>query len=81
LLCAWDQGSETIKGSAVPPKTPDYIVKKLEAAFVETARHPDVEAEMKKQGFIPIAMGHQESKTYLEKMTAIYKELAAGLKQ
>jgi hypothetical protein len=26
-------------------------------------------------------MGHQESKTYLEKMTAIYKELAAGLKK
>ena len=56
------------------------IVKKLEAAFVETAKHPAVVAEMKKQGFIPIAMGHQESKAYLEKMTAVYKDLAAGLK-
>jgi tripartite-type tricarboxylate transporter receptor subunit TctC len=56
-------------------------VKKLEAAFVETAKHPEVVAEMKKQGFVPIAMGHQESKAYLDKMTAIYKELAAGLKK
>jgi len=69
------------RGSAVPPKTPDYIIKKLEAAFVETANHPDVLSEMKKQGFIPILMGHQESKTYLDKMTAIYKELAARLKK
>jgi len=69
------------RGAAVPPKTPDAIVKKLEAAFVETAKHLDVVAEMKKQGFVPIAMGHQESKVYLDKMTAIYKELAAGLKK
>jgi tripartite-type tricarboxylate transporter receptor subunit TctC len=74
-----DMAEAVDRGSAVPPKTPDYIIKKLEAAFVETAKHPDVVGEMKKQGFIPIAMGHQESKTYLEKMTAIYKELAAGL--
>ena len=69
------------RGSAVPPKTPDYIIKKLGAAFVETAQHPEVVAEMKKQGFIPIAMGPDESKSYLDKMTTIYKELAAGLKK
>lgn len=69
------------RGSAVPPETPAYIVKKLGEAFVETAKHPDVVAEMTKQGFIPIAMGPQESKAYLEKMTTIYKELTAGLKQ
>jgi hypothetical protein len=39
----------------------------------------DVEGEMKKQGFIPIAMGHQESETSFEKMTAIYTELAASM--
>jgi tripartite-type tricarboxylate transporter receptor subunit TctC len=67
------------RGVAVPPGTPDYIVKKLEAAFVETARNPEVVSEMKKQGFVPIAMGVAESKAYLEQMTAIYKELTAGL--
>jgi tripartite-type tricarboxylate transporter receptor subunit TctC len=76
-----DMAEAVDRGSAVPPKTPDYIIKKLEGAFVETAKHPDVVAEMKKQGFVPIAMGHQESKAYLDKMTAIYKELAAGLKK
>lgn len=76
----FDMSEAVDRGSAVPPKTPAHIIKKLEAAFVETAKHPDVVAEMKKQGFIPIAMGHQESTTYLQKMTVIYKELAAGLK-
>jgi tripartite-type tricarboxylate transporter receptor subunit TctC len=76
-----DMAEAVDRGAAVPPKTPDYIIKKLEAAFIETAKHPDVVVEMKKQGFIPIAMGHQESKSYLEKMTAVYKELAAGLKK
>jgi len=76
-----DMAEAVDRGSAVPPKTPDYIVKKLGAAFVETAKHPDVVAEMKKQGFIPIAMGPEESKAYLDKMTAIYKELAAGLQK
>jgi tripartite-type tricarboxylate transporter receptor subunit TctC len=76
----FDMSEAVDRGVAVPPKTPAYIIKKLETAFVETAKHPDVVAEMKKQGFIPIAMGHQESTAYLGKMTAIYKELAAGLK-
>ncbi|MGZ3557940.1 MAG: tripartite tricarboxylate transporter substrate binding protein [Thermodesulfobacteriota bacterium] len=76
-----DMAEAVDRGSAAPPKTPDYIIKKLGAAFVETAQHPDVVAEMKKQGFIPIAMGPDESKAYLDKMTPIYKELAAGLKK
>ncbi len=76
-----DMAEAVDRGSAAPPKTPDYILKKLGAAFVETAQLPDVVAEMKKQGFIPIAMGPEESKTYLDKMTAIYRELAAGIKK
>jgi tripartite-type tricarboxylate transporter receptor subunit TctC len=76
-----DMAEAVDRGSAVPPNTPDYIVKRLEAAFVETAKHPEVVAEMKKQGFVPIAMGHQESKAYLDKMTAIYRELASGIKK
>lgn len=68
------------RGAAVPPETPAHIVKKLGNAFVEVAKHPEVVAEMTRQGFIPIAVGPQESKAHLEKMTAIYKELTAGLK-
>jgi tripartite-type tricarboxylate transporter receptor subunit TctC len=75
----FDMSEAVDRGVAAPPKTPDYIVKKLESAYVQAAKHPDVVAEMKKQGFIPIAMGHKESKAYLAKMTVIYKELTAGL--
>ena len=77
----FDMAEAVDRGVAVPPKTPDYIIRALEAAFLETAKHPDVVAEMKRQGFIPIAMGAQESKAYLEKMTAIYRDIAAGLKK
>jgi tripartite-type tricarboxylate transporter receptor subunit TctC len=69
------------RGVAVPPKTPDYIIKKLEAAYLEVAKLPEVQAEMKRQGFIPVAIGHEESKAYMAKMTAVYKELVAGLKK
>jgi tripartite-type tricarboxylate transporter receptor subunit TctC len=69
------------RGVAVPPETPNYVIKKLEAAFLEICRTPDIQAEMKKQGFVPLAMGAGESKAYVEKMTGIYKELVAGLKK
>jgi hypothetical protein len=35
---------------------------------------------MKSQGFVPVSMGQEESKAYLQKMTTIYKEASAGLK-
>jgi len=73
--------SEAIdRGVAVPPKTPQAIIKKLEAAFLEIANKPEIQAEMKAQGFVPVAMGQEESKEYLAKMTAIYTESSAGLK-
>jgi len=71
----------TDRGVAVPPGTPDAVIQKLEEAFLEIARNPDIQAEMKKQGFIPVVMGHKESKAYIEKTTEIFKELVAGLKK
>ncbi len=68
------------RGVGVPAGTPDYIVKKLEAAFLEIAKNPDVIADMKKQGFVPLAMGAAESKTHVEKMLATYKELVKDIK-
>jgi tripartite-type tricarboxylate transporter receptor subunit TctC len=69
------------RGVAVPPNTPPYVIKKIEAAFLEVAKLPAVQAEMKRQGFIPVAIGHEESVAYVKKMTVIYKELIAGLKK
>jgi tripartite-type tricarboxylate transporter receptor subunit TctC len=69
------------RGVAVPPKTPPYIIKKLEAAFLEIAAKPEIQKQQKEQGFVPIAMGHEECMAYIKKMTEVYKELVAGMKK
>jgi tripartite-type tricarboxylate transporter receptor subunit TctC len=69
------------RGIGLPPKTPDYIVKKLEAAFLQIAKDPAIQEQMKKEGFVPLALGHQESKAHIEKMTAIYKDIVKDIKK
>ncbi|MGO9019610.1 MAG: tripartite tricarboxylate transporter substrate binding protein [Syntrophobacteraceae bacterium] len=76
-----DMAEAVDRGVAVPPGTPDYIIKKLESTMLQVANMPEIQTEMKKQGSIPMAMGHEESKAYFKKMTAVYKELAADLKK
>jgi tripartite-type tricarboxylate transporter receptor subunit TctC len=68
------------RGVVVPPKTPPEIVAKLEAAFLEIAKNPEIQAEMKKQGFVPLAMGAAETKAYLDKLTAQYKAMLDDIK-
>ena len=69
------------RGIGLPPKTPDYIVKKLEAAFLQIANDPAIQEQMKKEGFVPLALGSQESKAYIEKMTGIYKDIIKDIKK
>jgi tripartite-type tricarboxylate transporter receptor subunit TctC len=69
------------RGIGVPPKTPDAVVKKLEAAFLQIAKDPAIQEQMKKEGFVPLAMGHAESKAYIEKMTSIYKDIVQDIKK
>ncbi|MFZ2446847.1 MAG: tripartite tricarboxylate transporter substrate binding protein [Syntrophobacteraceae bacterium] len=76
-----DMAEAVDRGVAVPPGTPDYAIKKLESALIQVANMPEIKAEMTRQGFIPMAMGHAECKAYLQKMTAIYKELAVQIKK
>jgi tripartite-type tricarboxylate transporter receptor subunit TctC len=76
-----DMAEAVDRGVAVPPGTPAPVIKKLESVFIEVANMPEVQAEMRNQGFLPMAMGHEESVAYVAKMTTIYKELAAGLKK
>ena len=64
------------RGVAVPPGTPAPIITKLEEAFLQVARMPEVRQEMIRQGFMPMAMGHEETKAYVAEMTTLYKELA-----
>jgi len=69
------------RGIAVPPNTPANVIKTLEAAFMDIARRPEFQEEQRKGGFIPLAMGHEEAKAYMKQMTALYTELAKGLKK
>jgi tripartite-type tricarboxylate transporter receptor subunit TctC len=69
------------RGIGLPPKTPDYIVKKLEAAFLQIAKDPAIQEQMKKEGFVPLAIGHQESRAYIEKMTGIYRDIVKDIKK
>jgi tripartite-type tricarboxylate transporter receptor subunit TctC len=69
------------RGIGLPQGVPDDIIKKLEAAFLQIARNPEIVQQMKKEGFVPLAMGHIESKAHIEKMTAIYKEIVKDLKK
>lgn len=69
------------RGVIVPPNTPKEVIAKLEAAFLEIARNPEIQAEMKKQGFVPLAMGAAETKAYLDKLTANYKTMFEEIKQ
>jgi tripartite-type tricarboxylate transporter receptor subunit TctC len=76
-----DMAEAVDRGIAVPPGTPEPVIKKLESVFIEVAKMPEVQAEMRNQGFLPVAVGHEESKAYVAEMTKVYKELAAGLKK
>ncbi len=69
------------RGIAVPPGTPANVIKTLESAFMDIARRPEFQEEQRKGGFIPLAMGHEEVKEYMKRMTILYTELAKGLKK
>ncbi len=69
------------RGVAVPPNTPSHVIQKLEAAFFDIASKPEFQEEQRKGGFVPLVIGHEEAKAYMKKMTALYTELAAGLKK
>jgi tripartite-type tricarboxylate transporter receptor subunit TctC len=69
------------RGIGLPPNTPEPIVKTLEAAFLKIATDPAIQEQMKKEGFVPLAMGHAESKAHIAKMTAIYKDIVKDIKK
>jgi tripartite-type tricarboxylate transporter receptor subunit TctC len=76
-----DMAESIDRGIGLPPKTPDAVVKKLEAAFLQIAKDPAIQEQMKKEGFVPLALGHQESKAHIEKMTAVYKDIVKDIKK
>lgn len=69
------------RGVAVPPNTPADRIAVLEKAFLDVASRPEVTEAMEKEGFTPVAMGHQESLEYIKKLTAEYAQILQDVKK
>lgn len=69
------------RGIGVPPKTPEAVIKKLEQTFLKIANDSAIVAQMKKEGFVPIALGSEKSKAYIDKMTAVYRDIVKDIKK
>jgi len=69
------------RGVGLPPNTPQPIIKTVEAAFLKIAKDPAIQEQMKKEGFVPLSMGYEESKAHIAKMTAIYKDIVKDIKK
>jgi len=68
------------RGVAVPMGTPPETVAVLEKAFLQVLADPEIQKAMRAEGFVPLAMGHEESKAYIAKLTELYTGLAQELK-
>jgi len=66
------------RGAGVPPGTPDDVIKVLEDAFLSIAKDPNIQEQMLKEGFVPLQMGHAESKAYIDELV---KEWAPVVKE
>ena len=62
------------RGVAVPRGTPPEVVSALEAAFLDVMRDPAVPAQMKKEGFVPLAMGSAESARHIALLKTRYAD-------
>lgn len=63
------------RGVALPPGTPDNVVRTLEKAFIDIANRPEVIEAQTREGFTPVAMGHDECVSYIKEMTKFYGDI------
>ena len=69
------------RGVGVPAGTPPEVVRRLEQAFLAVARDPAIRAQMEEQGFLPLALGHEESKRHIQQASETYRSLLDALRQ
>lgn len=69
------------RGVCVPKGTPVARIKVLEKAFLSIAEDPNIQQSMIEQGFVPVAMGAEEFKTYIKEKTVEYRELLKELEE
>ncbi|MFA5027866.1 MAG: tripartite tricarboxylate transporter substrate binding protein [Candidatus Methylomirabilota bacterium] len=61
------------RGVAVPVGTPEYAVKKLEKAFVDISKSPEMVATMTKDGFVARALNGAEFKAEINRQVAFWR--------
>lgn len=69
------------RGVGAPPDTPDDIIKVLEDAFLKIASDPKIQEQMRRDGFVPLAMGAAETKAYIEEMTTVWTPVVKQFKK
>jgi len=69
------------RGAGAPPKTPMTVIKVLEKAFLDIANNPDVRAQMKIDGFVPVTMGHEAAKGYIEEKVKVWGPVVKEFKK
>ena len=69
------------RGAAAPPGTPDDIIKVLEKTFLKIASDPEVVHQMRKDGFVPLTMGAEESRAYIMEKIVEWKPVLEEFKQ
>lgn len=66
------------RGAGAPPGTPDDVIEVLEKAFLDIANDPKVIEQMRRDGFVPLSMGAEESAAYIKEKV---KEWAPVVKE
>ena len=69
------------RGVGVPRGVSEAIALKLEEAFLRIANDPAIQQAQAKEGFIPVAMGRQAARQYIEERTIYYKQILKELEQ
>jgi tripartite-type tricarboxylate transporter receptor subunit TctC len=69
------------RGAGAPPGTPADRIQKLEEAFLKIATDPKIMEQMKRDGFVPLAMGSEESKAYIQKMRKAWEPVVKEFKK
>ena len=62
------------RGAALPAGTPDYAVKKLEKAFVEATKNPEIVEAMRRDGFVSRSLDAAQFKAEIARQVGFWKE-------
>lgn len=69
------------RGAGAPPGTPADRIKILEEAFLKIANDPAIQEQMKKDGFVPLNMGAEEAKAYIQEMKTEWEPVVKKFKK